>query len=90
MTLRRTAALSAALPAVVLAVVLGAGIAVAEPSPVTAEPFGRHVRTCAQDMGFDGTRNPGTHRGASPWHSGHHSGHHTGHHTGHHAGDHHC
>lgn len=82
MTLHRTAALLAALSAGVLAVVLGAGIAVAEPSPATPAPFGQHVRTCAQDMGFDGRHNPGMHRGASPWHSGTHAGHH--------AGEHHC
>lgn len=29
--------------------------------------FGHHVAECAQTMGFDGTHNPGMHRGASGW-----------------------
>lgn len=33
--------------------------------------FGRHVETCAQTMGFDGTHNPGMHQGLSGWDAAH-------------------
>jgi hypothetical protein len=29
--------------------------------------FGQHVSDCAQPIGFDGTHNPGTHRGFTGW-----------------------
>lgn len=36
--------------------------------PATADSdFGQHVRVCAQTMGFDGTHNPGMHRGHAGW-----------------------
>ena len=45
------------------AAVLGAGV-----TPAVADnQFGQHVRTCAQDMGFDGEHNPGMHQGAQGW-----------------------
>jgi Ni/Co efflux regulator RcnB len=31
------------------------------------QDFGRHVSTCARTMGFDGTNNPGMHRGFAGW-----------------------
>ena len=50
--------------AFIVAAVLAAGVA----SPAGADDqFGHHVRTCAQAEGFDGTHNPGMHRGASGW-----------------------
>jgi hypothetical protein len=42
-----------------------ANLATAQPT-VPGE-FGHHVSTCAQTMGFDGTHNPGMHRGAAGW-----------------------
>ena len=36
-------------------------------APPPAADFGQHVVRCAQTMGFDGTHNPGMHRGASGW-----------------------
>ena len=33
----------------------------------TGRDFGRHVSDCAQTMGFNGTHNPGMHRGFSGW-----------------------
>lgn len=39
----------------------------ANAAPASAGSFGQHVRTCAQDMGFSGTHNPGMHRGAAGW-----------------------
>jgi hypothetical protein len=84
MTLRRTSAWSAALLAPVAAVVVATGVSAAEPSPAPGEPFGQHVRACAQAMGFDGSHNPGMHRGASPWHADHHADHHAD------GTDHHC
>ncbi len=33
----------------------------------TGQEFGHHVSTCAQSMGFDGTHNPGMHRGFAGW-----------------------
>lgn len=42
------------------------------PVTASAEPdmgreFGQHVSECAQAMEFDGTHNPGTHRGFTGW-----------------------
>ncbi len=39
----------------------------AVPALAAAPNFGSHVRTCAQEMGFNGTHNPGMHRGAAGW-----------------------
>lgn len=37
-------------------------------APAAADDaFGQHVRTCAQDIGFDGGHNPGSHRGHAGW-----------------------
>ena len=55
--------------AVVLGVMLSSGTASAAPADGAA--FGQHVRECAQSTGFGGAHNPGMHRGASMWDSGH-------------------
>ncbi len=31
------------------------------------EPFGQHVRTCAQTEGLSGSHNPGMHHGYAGW-----------------------
>ena len=41
--------------------------AAANAAPPSAGAFGQHVRSCAQDVGFSGTHNPGMHRGAAGW-----------------------
>jgi hypothetical protein len=51
--------------AVVAAVVATPAVAVAQSEG--GQDFGRHVSTCAQTMGFDGTHNPGMHRGFAGW-----------------------
>jgi len=33
----------------------------------TGRDYGHHVAHCAQTMGFDGTHNPGMHRGYAGW-----------------------
>lgn len=44
-----------------------AGSVAAQPSP-PIQNFGHHVSSCAQNMGFDGTMNPGRmHHGAAGW-----------------------
>jgi hypothetical protein len=50
-------------------VALAGGTAVAlQPGVAAAGDYGQHVRQCAQEHGFDGSHNPGMHRGASGWH----------------------
>ena len=46
---------------------LVAGLLALPAGPALAGTFGMHVRVCAQTMGFDGTHNPGMHRGAAGW-----------------------
>ena len=48
---------------------IAAGLLALTTGPVLAATpnFGSHVRVCAQEMGFNGTHNPGMHRGASGW-----------------------
>ena len=63
--MRRTVLGSAAAVAVA-----AMGLAIVSASPAQASgnnDFGKHVAECAQTMGFDGTHNPGMHRGASGW-----------------------
>ncbi len=45
---------------------LAPSAASASPSP-DGEPFGQHVRRCAQTMGFSGHHNPGMHQGNAGW-----------------------
>lgn len=47
---------------------LGAGTATAANS---GQDYGQHVRTCAQEMGFDGMHNPGMHQGFAGWNPEH-------------------
>lgn len=54
---------------VALAAVLAAGTASA--APADAPKYGQHVRECAHSIAFDQYHNPGMHRGASMWHTGH-------------------
>ena len=51
----------------------GAGALAAVPAQAANAnaDFGQHVSNCAQTMGFDGTHNPGMHRGKSGWEPGH-------------------
>ena len=49
------------------AVAVGLLAFTAGPALAAAPSFGSHVRVCAQEMGFSGTHNPGTHRGAAGW-----------------------
>ena len=50
-------------------VVLSTGAALAlQPGVASAGEFGQHVRQCAQEHGFNGSHNPGMHRGAAGWH----------------------
>lgn len=66
MSQRRTlTALGAALATV--AVSTGAALAL-QPGVANAGEYGQHVRQCAQEHGFDGSHNPGMHRGAAGWH----------------------
>lgn len=52
-----------------MTVALAAGTAVVlQPGVAAAGDDGQHVRQCAQERGFDGSHNPGMHRGASGWH----------------------
>lgn len=39
----------------------------AVPALAATPNFGSHVRDCAQEMGLNGTMNPGMHRGAAGW-----------------------
>lgn len=60
----------------VVAVVALAGSAVMSAGSAQAvdsnADYGQHVRMCAQDMGFDGSHNPGVHhQGKSGWEPGH-------------------
>jgi hypothetical protein len=55
-------------------VVIGAATAAVGLTPAAASAesgsgreFGQHVSACAQGMGFDGTHNPGMHRGFAGW-----------------------
>ena len=59
-----------------LAAVAGAAtILLAVPAAAWAQPdgadagrdFGQHLAGCAREMGFDGTHNPGMHRGLAGW-----------------------
>ena len=84
MTSRRAPAWSAA---ALLAVPLAAGVVLLGTSGAAAGDVGRHVRTCAQQSGLDGTHDPGLHRGASGWDVDHHVDHHADHHVD---GDPHC
>lgn len=66
MTRRRTfASIGTGLVTVVLA---GATTLALQPGAAAAGEYGQHVRQCAQEHGFDGSHNPGMHRGASGWH----------------------
>ena len=40
-------------------------------SASTGQDFSQHVRDCQQNMGFDGTMNPGMHQGRSGWDPSH-------------------
>jgi len=51
--------------AVAAAVVVTPAVATAQSED--GRDFGRHVSTCARTMGFDGTHNPGMHRGFAGW-----------------------
>lgn len=50
-------------------VALGAVAGAASAS--TGQDFSQHVRHCQQNMGFDGTMNPGMHQGLSGWDPSH-------------------
>lgn len=50
--------------ATVLMAFAGSGIPTAVAS---GQDYGQHVRMCAQDVGFDGSHNPGMHTGISDW-----------------------
>ncbi len=52
--------------AIAVAVLSVVGPASARPAP-GAQNFGDHVVTCVSEMRFDGTDNPGMHRGAAGW-----------------------
>ena len=57
-----------------LSVLLLSGLSVALPSSASASAgseFGHHVQSCAQNMGFDGTHNPGMHTGFAGWDPAH-------------------
>lgn len=41
------------------------------PAVASGVDFGRHVSSCAQDMGLDSAHNPGMHRGYTGWDPGH-------------------
>jgi hypothetical protein len=58
---------------VATAVVVAATVMVVGPATVANadEDFGQHVRMCAQEHGFDGAHNPGTHQGHSGWDPSH-------------------
>ena len=41
-------------------------------APASAsDDFGKHVVACAQGVGFDGSHNPGMHRGYADWDPAH-------------------
>jgi len=59
-------------------VVIGTAVAAVVATPVaawaepgTGQEFGQHVSACAQMMGFDGTHNPGVHKGFAGWEATH-------------------
>jgi hypothetical protein len=58
----------------VVGVLAAATLSVSAVANAQTEPggaFGHHVVTCTQTMGFDGTHNPGMHRGFSGWDPAH-------------------
>jgi hypothetical protein len=61
--------------AVMLAVLLGVVLALAvsgrAQAATSADDFGQHVVTCAQEHGFAGDHNPGMHQGRSGWDPAH-------------------
>lgn len=62
--------MSTTLRKVLVAAVAAVGLSVALSPAASASggaEFGQHVRSCAQDMGFDGTHNPGMHSGYAGW-----------------------
>jgi hypothetical protein len=64
MTSIRRIAVAATLASAALA---AATPAAAHADTATGADFGRHVRACAQTMGFTGGHNPGMHRGYADW-----------------------
>jgi len=48
-------------------VLVSLGAVTGAASASTNHDFSRHVRDCQQNMGFDGTMNPGMHQGRSGW-----------------------
>ncbi len=42
-------------------------VPIAASAQTTGADFGRHVRNCAQTMGFSGAHNPGMHHGFVGW-----------------------
>ena len=53
--------------AALAAVALAPATAMANAPSDSGSGFGRHVRQCAQTMGFSGTHNPGMHQGYADW-----------------------
>lgn len=62
-----TASAGLLLAGVLVAVGSGTGAA----SASNGQDFSQHVRNCQQNMGFDGTMNPGMHQGRSGWDPSH-------------------
>jgi hypothetical protein len=51
----------------------GSGLLLAVPAQAADAnaAFGQHVKMCTQEMGFDGSHNPGMHQGKAGWAADH-------------------